>query len=213
MPKRPQTPKEELANAFSHGVGLILGLIGIPFLIQKALQSGETSTLVGAITFSIGILMVYTFSTLYHSAKDVRWKSKLQVLDHVSIYFLIAGSYTPMIFAVLTADKALIFLAILWGSVLVGTFFKLFFTGRFKVLSVILYLTMGWLAVFFFQDILEKISFSSLAWIGAGGLAYTLGVYFYIKSEKAYFHTIWHVFVLAGTFAHYVAVYRLISVY
>ncbi|WP_026966886.1 PAQR family membrane homeostasis protein TrhA [Algoriphagus terrigena] len=210
MPKRPQTPKEELANAFSHGVGLILGLIGIPFLIQKALQSGETSTLVGVITFSIGILMVYTFSTLYHSAKDVRWKSKLQVLDHVSIYFLIAGSYTPMVFAVLKADKALIFLAILWGSVLVGIFFKIFFTGRFKVLSVIIYLTMGWLAVFFANDVLEKINLETLSWIGAGGIAYTLGVFFYVKSNRPFFHAIWHVFVLAGTFAHYVAVSQLI---
>jgi len=210
MPKRPQTPKEELANALSHGVGLILGLIGIPFLIQKALQSGETSTLVGAITFSIGILMVYTFSTLYHSAKDIRWKSKLQVLDHVSIYFLIAGSYTPMVFAVLKADKALIFLAILWGSVLVGIFFKIFFTGRFKVLSVIIYLTMGWLAVFFANDVLEKINLETLSWIGAGGIAYTLGVLFYVKSNRPFFHAIWHVFVLAGTLAQYVAVSQLI---
>lgn len=210
MPKRPQTPKEELANALSHGVGLTMGLIGIPFLIQKALESGETSTLVGVITFSIGILMVYTFSTLYHSAKDVRWKSKLQVLDHVSIYFLIAGSYTPMIFAALKADKALIFLAILWGSVLVGIFFKIFFTGRFKVLSVIIYLTMGWLAVFFANDVLEKINLETLSWIGVGGIAYTIGVFFYVKSNRPFFHAIWHVFVLAGTFAHYMAVYQLI---
>lgn len=210
MPKRPQTPKEELANALSHGVGLTMGLIGIPFLIQKALESGETSTLVGVITFSIGILMVYTFSTLYHSAKDVRWKSKLQVSDHVSIYFLIAGSYTPMIFAALKADKALIFLTILWGSVLVGIFFKIFFTGRFKVLSVIIYLTMGWLAVFFANDVLEKINLETLSWIGVGGIAYTIGVFFYVKSNRSFFHAIWHVFVLAGTFAHYVAVYQLI---
>lgn len=209
MPKRPQTPKEELANAVSHGVGLVLGLIGIPFLIQKAHETGETSTLVGVFAFSLGILMVYTFSTLYHSARNPKRKSKLQVLDHVSIYFLIAGSYTPMVFEVLNPDKSVIFLAILWGSVLVGSFFKLFFTGRFKTLSVALYLLMGWLAVFFLDEVSGKISFETLSWIGAGGLAYTAGVFFYIQSNKPFYHTVWHIFVLAGTVCHFVAVYRM----
>lgn len=210
MSKRPQTPKEELANALSHGIGLVLGLIGIPFLIQKALANPEISTILGAVAFSLGIVMVYTFSTLYHASTNPRWKSKLKVLDHISIYFLIAGSYTPMVLAVLKPDKAIIFLSILWGSVLVGTFFKLFFTGRFKILSVVIYLTMGWLAVFFVDDVLGKISFETLTWIGAGGMAYTIGVYFYIQDNKPFFHTIWHVFVLVGTISHFVAVYQVI---
>lgn len=210
MSKRLQTPKEELANSLSHGVGLVLGLIGILFLIQKAIEKPDIKALLGSIAFSLGMLMVYTFSTWYHAAKDSKLKSKLQVLDHISIFFLIAGSYTPMVFAVLNQGKAIIFLAILWTSVLVGTFFKLFFTGRFKVLSVALYLLMGWLAVFFLDEVLGKISFETLVWIGAGGLAYTVGVFFYIKSEKPYYHTIWHIFVLVGTFAHFVAVYQLV---
>jgi hemolysin III len=208
MPKREQTPKEELANALSHGFGLLLGLIGIPFLIMRAMENGRFSALIAALAFALGILMVYTSSTLYHAAKDQKLKNRLQIVDHIAIYFLIAGSYTPMVLAVLKQDKAILFLAILWGSVLVGTFFKLFYTGRFKILSVVIYLTMGWLAVFFFQDILERISFTTLAWIGAGGLAYTIGVYFYIKSEKPFFHSIWHLFVLAGTISHFVAVYQ-----
>lgn len=210
MSKRIQTPKEELANAVSHGIGLVFGLIGIPFLIQKTLQTDQLSALIGAIAFSLGIVMVYTFSTLYHATTNPKWKSKLQIWDHISIYFLIAGSYTPMVLAVLKQDKAILFLSILWASVLVGSLFKLFFTGRFKMLSVVIYLTMGWLAVFFIQDILDQISFETLAWIGAGGLAYTVGVYFYIKSDKLYYHTVWHIFVLAGTFAHFVAVYHLV---
>lgn len=210
MPKRPQTPKEEVANSLSHGLGLILGLIGIPFLIQKGIESSEPSALIGSAIFSLGILMVYTSSTLYHALKVLRWKNKLQVFDHISIYFLIAGSYTPMIFAILQPDKALIFLLILWGSVLIGTFFKIFFTGRFKILSVALYLLMGWLALFFMNDMLEKISLETLSWIGAGGIAYTVGVFFYVKSNRPYFHAIWHVFVLVGTIAHYIAVYQLI---
>jgi hemolysin III len=210
MPKREQTPKEELANAVSHGFGLLLGLIGIPFLILKAMENGRFSAFIAALAFALGIIMVYTSSTLYHAAKDQKLKIRLQVVDHISIYFLIAGSYTPMVLAVLKQDKAILFLSILWGSVLVGTLFKLFYTGRFKILSVVIYLTMGWLAVFFFQDILERISFKTLAWIGVGGLAYTIGVYFYIKSEKPFFHSIWHIFVLAGTISHFVAVYQVI---
>lgn len=210
MSKRPQTPKEELANALSHGIGLVLGLIGIPFLIQKALANPEISTILGGVAFSLGIVMVYTFSTLYHASTNPGWKNKLKVLDHISIYFLIAGSYTPMVLAVLKPGKAIIFLSILWGSVLAGTFFKLFFTGRFKILSVVIYLTMGWLAVFFLNDVLGKISSETLTWIGGGGIAYTVGVYFYIKSNRPFFHTIWHLFVLLGTITHFVAVYQVI---
>ncbi len=207
--KRIQTPQEERLNAGSHGIGLILGLFAIPFLIQKSLFNYQSESLIGALTFSLGIVMVYGFSTAYHAAKNPKKKSRLQVMDHVSIYFLIAGSYTPMILAILKKETALIFLAIIWGSVLVGTFFKVFFTGKFKTLSVIIYLTMGWLAVFFIQDLVEKISWETLTWIGIGGLSYTIGVYFYVKSERLYFHAIWHLFVLGGTAAHFVAVYQL----
>jgi hemolysin III len=190
MPKRPQTPKEEFANATSHGFGLLLGLIAIPFLIQNVIKNGSVEAWIGGLTFSFGILMVYTFSTFYHAAKNPKWKSKLQVLDHIAIYFLIAGSYTPMVLSVLKQDKAIIFLSILWASVLVGTFFKLIFTGRFKILSLIIYLTMGWLAVFFIQDIVERISIQTLIWLGVGGVAYTIGVYFYAQSNRLYYHAV-----------------------
>ena len=210
MSKREQTSKEELANAASHALGLVLGLIGIPFLIVKAMENGRFSALIAAMAFALGILMVYASSTMYHFAKNRKLKNRLQVLDHISIFFLIAGSYTPMVLAVLPKNQAIIFLSILWGSVLIGTFFKLFFTGRFKILSVAIYLLMGWLAVFFIFDILEKISFQNLAWIGVGGLCYTIGVYFYMKSNKPYYHSIWHLFVLGGTISHFVVVYQII---
>ena len=208
--KRSQSPPEELANAWTHGVGLIAGIIAIPFLLDQAFSSTKEWTVLGAFTFGLGLLMVYGFSTAYHAVKNPKKKSRLQVMDHVSIYFLIAGSYTPMILAILKMETAVIFLGIIWGSVLVGTFFKLFFTGKFKTLSVIIYLTMGWLAIFFIQELVEKISWDTLVWIGIGGLSYTIGVYFYVKSEKLYYHAIWHLFVLGGTAAHFVAVYQLI---
>ena len=209
-PKRVQTPKEEYANAWSHGIGFILGVIAIPFLLKSALETENKGSIIGALSFSLGVLMVYGFSTAYHTATDLKKKSRLQIMDHVSIYFLIAGSYTPMILAILNLKSALIFLSIIWGSVLVGTFFKLFFTGKFKTLSVIIYLTMGWLAIFFIQDLVEKISWDTLTWIGAGGLSYTIGVYFYVKSAKLYYHAIWHLFVLGGTASHFVVVCQLL---
>ncbi len=208
--KRAQSPLEELANAWTHGIGLVAGILAIPFLLNQAFSSDKEWAVLGAFTFGLGLLMVYGFSTAYHATVNPEKKSKLQIMDHVSIYFLIAGSYTPMILAILKKETALIFLGIIWGSVLVGTFFKLFFTGKFKTLSVIIYLTMGWLAVFFIQDLIEKISWDTLIWIGIGGMSYTVGVYFYVKSEKLYYHAIWHLFVLAGTSAHFVAVYQLV---
>ncbi|AMQ57906.1 PAQR family membrane homeostasis protein TrhA [Algoriphagus sanaruensis] len=208
--KRIQTPQEEYFNALSHGIGLALACISLPFIILKSLESNQPFSWVGALLFCLGTLMVYGFSTAYHATTAPQKKARLQIMDHVSIYFLIAGSYTPMILAILPLESALIFLSVIWGSVMVGTFFKVFFTGKFKTLSVIIYLTMGWLAVFFFNDLVEKISWDTLTWIGLGGLSYTVGVYFYVKSEKLYYHAIWHLFVLAGTAAHYVAVYQLV---
>lgn len=209
--KRAQSPKEEKLNALSHGFGLLLGILGIPFLLSKALDTEEPKFLFGAVAFSIGVVMVYGFSTAYHATKNSRKKAKLQILDHVSIYFLIAGSYTPMILAILKTDKAILFLSIIWGSVLLGTFFKVFFIGKFKTLSVVIYLTMGWLAIFFFNDLVEKLSIETLFWIGVGGACYTLGVVFYVQSNRPFFHAIWHLFVLGGTAAHFIAVYQLIE--
>ncbi len=209
MQKRPQSSREERANALSHGVGLLAALVAIPFLLLKVAQKSEPFALVGVLAFSLGILMVYTFSTLYHSAKAPILKSKLQVWDHISIFFLIAGSYTPVIFAAVSPDRAWIYLSLLWISVAAGTVLKLFFTGRFKVISVAIYLLMGWLAVFFLDDIAAKIRLETLYWIVAGGLAYTAGVFFYVQSNKPFYHTVWHVFVLTGTACHFMAVYRM----
>ncbi|MGM0945948.1 MAG: PAQR family membrane homeostasis protein TrhA [Bacteroidota bacterium] len=208
--KRPQTPSEERANALSHGLGLILALVGIPFLLLKSFSEGSLAFFITILAFSLGILMVYSFSTAYHAAIHPKRKAQLQIWDHISIYFLIAGSYSPMLWTILDTKQAYIFLSVIWISVFIGTFFKVFFTGKFKTLSVIIYLTMGWLALFFLNDLIEKLSFSQLLWIGAGGLSYTIGVYFYVKSDKLYYHTIWHMFVLGGTIAHFIAISLLI---
>lgn len=157
------------------------------------------------------MLLVYTFSTLYHISKDDKTKNILQVCDHISIYFLIAGTYSPLMVKYLETETAILFLSVMWSIVLLGTIFKIFFTKKFKFLSTVLYLALGWMIVFVIKPLLETIPFSVFLWIILGGLSYTIGVYFYVKDHKMYYHFIWHAFVLFGTIAHFISVY--ISIY
>jgi hemolysin III len=210
MLKRLQTDKEEFYNAWSHGIGFLLGLIGIPFLLIRANGLAEIGFLLACLAFSIGILMVYSSSTLYHLAKPGHRKDHFQKADHISIYFLIAGSYTPMILKVLPREKAILFLAILWAFVLAGSIFKFFFAGKYKFVSVGLYLAMGWISVFLIKAMWENLSGESLTWILLGGLSYTIGVFFYVQSNRLYFHAIWHIFVLLGTASHFFAIWTLL---
>jgi hemolysin III len=208
MSERPQTKKEELANAITHGIGIIFCLIGIPFLLNFSLQKETLATFWAILAFGIGMLMVYGSSTLYHAVSHKRYKDFLQTADHISIYFLIAGSYTPLIVNFLPQDDALIFLGIMWSLVTVGVFFKVFFTKRFKIVSLLLYLTMGWMIVFVIEPIVQNVPNDILSWILIGGISYTTGVYFYVRDKKSYFHAIWHCFVLGGTISHYIFIYK-----
>ncbi len=211
MPKRPQTDNEEFYNAWSHGIGFILGLIGIPLLLTGANELANFDFLLASASFAMGILMVYSSSTLYHLSKPCHRKDLYQKADHISIYFLIAGSYSPMILTVLDREKAILFLAILWAFVLAGSIFKFFFAGKYKFVSVGLYLAMGWISVFLLKAMWEKLSAETLTWILIGGLSYTIGVIFYVKSNRTYYHAIWHVFVLFGTISHFIAVMLMIK--
>jgi hemolysin III len=206
MLKRLQTDKEEFYNAWSHGIGFLLGLIGIPFLLIRANGFIAPGLFLACLAFSIGILMVYSSSTLYHLAKPGHRKDYFQKADHISIYFLIAGSYTPMILTVLPREKAVLFLTILWTFVLAGSIFKFFFAGKYKFVSVGLYLAMGWISIFLLKGMWENLSGEVLTWIAVGGLSYTVGVFFYVNSNRLYYHAIWHVFVLFGTISHFIAV-------
>jgi len=209
MSKRAQTKKEEFYNAWTHGIGVLLGIIAIPFLLFKTNALDDFDLLLASISFSIGIIMVYSSSTLYHIASAGHKKDLYQKADHISIYFLIAGSYSPMILTVLPREKAILFLSILWAFVFAGSIFKFFFAGKYKFVSVGLYLAMGWVSVFLIKAMWENLSAEILTWILVGGLSYTVGVYFYVKSNRPYFHAIWHLFVLIGTISHFIAVYKL----
>lgn len=205
--KREQNDKEEVINAAIHGAGIVLCLIGIGFLVYNTLQKPTLNAFWAALAFGVGMLGVYTCSTLYHAAKDPKRKHILKIADHISIYFLIAGTYTPLMISYLPEADARLLLTILWSLVGLGVFFKLFFINKFEILSVIVYLAMGWMALFVIKPLFEAMPSNVFMCVIAGAILYSAGVYFYVKSYKLYYHSVWHVFVLGGTITHFSAVY------
>lgn len=197
---------KEIANSITHGIGLLFGIVAIPILIAMAATSGNTKGIVGASIYGFSFLMVFGFSTLYHSIPHPKVKKVLQTLDHISIYFLIAGSYTPFILAYMFNATGITMLSILWGLTFIGIFFKIFFTGKFNVVSTIIYLVMGWMLIIVLKPFIANMSTSTIALISTGGGLYTLGVVFYLWKKLTYHHAIWHVFVLAAAVCHFVAV-------
>ncbi|WP_020529998.1 PAQR family membrane homeostasis protein TrhA [Flexithrix dorotheae] len=198
--------KNELANSISHGFGLLFGIISIPILIGFSISQESISGIVGVSIYGFSFLMVYTFSTLYHSIKIPKVTEVLRTLDHISIYFLIAGSYTPFILIYFLTPAGITILSILWGLTLLGIVFKIFFTQKYNYLSTIIYLLMGWILVFAPESFLDNLPASSFILLCVGGGLYTLGVVFYLWEKLPYNHAIWHIFVLAASICHYVAI-------
>lgn len=199
-----QTKKEEYWNTLTHFIGIILSIIGLPLLIL-ANKNLSSFSLFSILFFEFGLLFVYISSTLYHYVENVKIKNKLRTLDHVSIFYLIAGSYAPVCLITLYNHSGIeIFIAVL-GIMFIGTFFKIFYTGKYEKFSLFLYLLMGWLIIFKINTLIELISFNGLMLIIASGLLYTFGTLFY-SSKKKYAHAIWHLFVLGGSTTHYLFV-------
>lgn len=199
--KRSQNQQEELFNGGSHFFGVILCLAIMPFLLQKSYHKSAID-FYATLAFGFGMLLVYTCSSAYHFAIKARLKQRLNIADHISIYFLIAGTYTPLMISYLDQQTATVFLGIMWTIVFVGSILKLFYTNKFEILSVLLYLILGWMIVFVIRPLTETVPDIVFLWLIIGGLSYTIGVYFYVNSYKKYFHFIWHLFVLFGTIAH-----------
>lgn len=202
------SPEEELANAITHGLGLAATFWFYPDLARLALLYPHPSMAFGTSIFGFGMLMTYLSSTLYHAIQVKKYKDFMQICDHISIYFLIAGTYTPVILRYVSPEISKPFLILLWTMVLLGSIFKVFFTRRFPWLSTGIYLFMGWMVVFLYQPLLAQMSWAVFKWILIGGLAYTLGVVFYKWHSLKYHHAIWHVFVLIGTGSHFWATYQ-----
>lgn len=203
--------KLELTNSIIHGIGILFGIASIPLLTALAIQSNNIHAIVGASVYGFCFLMLFTFSTLYHGFQQPKVKQVLQIFDHISIYFLIAGTYTPFILNYLYNTTGILMLSVLWGLVLIGIFFKIFFVNRFNILSTIVYLLMGWMMVWGGKTFFVSIPFSVLVLIGIGGALYSIGVIFYLMEKWKWHHIVWHLFVLAAAICHYVAVLLTVS--
>ena len=194
-----------LANAITHGIGAILAIAGAIYLIAASTR-GSAWLVVSCSVFSATLVLVYLCSTLYHSLVRTRARHVFQVLDHSAIYLLIAGTYTPFALVSLHGTTGWWIFAVEWALAVIGVVFKSFAVGRFEVASALVYLFQGWFGVFAVRLIAQAIGWHGVMWLAAGGIAYTLGVVFFALDRLRYFHAAWHVFVLAGSMAHYVAI-------
>lgn len=196
---------EEKLNAYSHAIGAVLAIYGTFFLFQ--LNWEAISFMYGSIiAYSTSLILLFTASTIYHAVENPRLKKKLRVLDHISIYYLIAGTYTPVCLLVLLPSKGWLLFYLVWGIALFGTVLKIFFTGRFEAFSLVLYGVMGWLIVIDLPYLLEHMSTTGLIYLSLGGAFYTIGILFYAVKKIPYNHLIWHFFVLGGAISHWVLI-------
>jgi len=197
---------EEHLNALSHGLGIVLGVIGLFLLLAQNAQKTSYATL-SIIIYGVCFIILFTASTLYHSVSNFNLKQKFRIIDHISIYLLIAGTYTPVALINLETGNGWLIFYIVWAFAGMGTILKLFFTGRFEFISLLLYLAMGWLIILDFQNLLDNTSKLGLQLLFLGGAFYTLGIIFYAWKRIPYNHFIWHLFVLGGAISHWFFIY------
>ena len=202
--KRKQSRGEEIANSVSHGVGVVAALAGTPFLLLRAVQRGDVRFLVGASLFCATMILLYLASTLYHALPIGKAKRCFRIIEHSAIFFLIAGTYTPLTLGVLHGAFGWTLLGIIWGLAIAGVVLKVFFKTAHPILSTCLYLLMGWLLVIAIKPLYDGMPVAGLVWLIAGGVSYTAGVAFFATDSRIpYGHLIWHLFVIAGTTCHY----------
>jgi len=194
-----------LANAISHGIGLFLAIVGAIYLIHASIR-GDAWVIASCSVFSGTLVLVYLFSTLYHSLVVTRARHVFQILDHSAIYLLIAGTYTPFTLVPLRGTVGWWLFGFVWTLAIAGVVFKSLLIERFAVASAVVYLLQGWVIVFAIRPLYHAIGGHGLAWLMAGGVFYSLGIVFFALDRRRYFHAVWHLFVLAGSVAHYFAV-------
>jgi hemolysin III len=203
-----RTLREEIWNALTHGLGVVASLVGGAVLVTLVALHGDATRVVAASVFAASLVLLYTASTLYHAIPHARLKARLEVLDHCAIFLLIAGTYTPFTLVTLRGAWGWTLFGLVWGLAAVGVTFKLFFTGRFRLLSTLLYVALGWMVAVAYVPMRAAMSAETIGWLVAGGVAYTGGTVFYMSRRIAYAHGIWHLFVLAGSACHFAAVLR-----
>lgn len=195
--------KEERANALTHLAGILLAIGAIIWVFRVKGELSSTRLATGYIIYTLSMLLLYSASTLYHFLPKNTMKKFCRILDHANIYFLIAGTYTPILLNI-DSPPAILMLILLWSITVGGTALTIIFWGKFKVLHVLLYIAMGWSLVLFWNDIIPFIPQGLFSWVLAGGIFYTTGTIFYALKKMPYYHAVWHLFVLGGSACHFI---------
>ena len=202
--------KEEKLNVLTHAFGLIMSIVGLPFLLLKSLQYNGFWKPLSIIIFGVSLIVLYAASTFYHASKDSKLRRKLNIFDHAAIYILIAGTYSPFTIIILDGSYGWLIFSCTWVFAFVGIVLKFFFTGRFDKLSTAMYILMGWQIILVIKPLMNAFSINGLKFLFAGGVFYTLGALLYSSKKITYNHAIFHVFVLLGSASHYICVYKYI---
>ena len=200
-------PREEQLNIISHTVGFILSIAALAALIMHAKMHGTLLHVVSFGTFGTSLIALYAASTFYHRAKEPALRNKLRIIDHASIYVLIAGTYTPFALITLNGPTGWIIFAATWGMALIGIILKLFMTGRYNLVSTAMYVFMGWIIVFAIRPLIANLPHEGFLWLLSGGIAYTIGAVLYSIKQIKFNHAIFHIFVLIGSFSHFISVF------
>ncbi|WP_159023473.1 hemolysin III family protein [Formosa sp. L2A11] len=201
-----QSPLEERLNTITHAFGAVLGIIGLGLLLYYNEQNTAWTTF-SVVIYGISVIVLFSASALYHSVTKENQKHYLRILDHISIYLLIAGTYSPVLLIALKDSLGWDLFWVVWGIAAFGLILKLFFTGKFELFSTLLYLIMGWLIVFDFSNLVQVIGSQGVSLLVAGGVFYTVGIIFFVFEKIPYNHVIWHLFVLAGAICHFFMIF------
>lgn len=204
--ERVQSLGEEIANSVSHGIGFVAAAVATPYLVAAALNRGTTAAVVGVSVFAATMMLMYMTSTLYHAIPGPRAKKVFRILDHNAIYLLIAGTYTPILLGVLSGAWGWTLFGLVWGLALAGIILKSISGVKYHGVALAIYVAMGWIVLIAVKPLFAAMPTKGIIWLVAGGLFYTGGILFYRNERMPYAHAIWHLFVIAGTVCHFIAI-------
>jgi len=207
------SPIEEKINIISHAIGFILSIVALVLLVTHANLHGDVWHIVSFSIFGASLIILYAASTFYHNAKKPELRNRLKIIDHAAIYVLIAGSYTPFTLVTLHGTIGWVTFGTSWGLALTGIILKLFFTGKYNLISTLMYVFMGWVIIFAIKPLINNLPLEGLFWLFAGGMAYTIGAILYSIKKIKFNHAIFHAFVLMGSFSHLVSVFFLYPIF
>ncbi len=201
------SPAEERLNIISHAIGIVFAVVALGLLVTKALAGDNAWRLASFIVFGISLIILFSASTYYHSTQEPQRRNYLRVVDHSAIYILIAGSYTPFTLVTLHGWVGWLLFGLVWTMAAIGITLKLFFTGRYTIISTLMYVFMGWLIIFAIKPLIQNLPPEGLNWLVAGGIAYTVGAMLYAIKKIKFNHAIFHILVLVGSFCQFISIY------